>query len=72
MFSFSFGTLGWWEVELKLEITEPKEDLNMVLQKTKLNETCEFTLPTVNAGDYSLRIVLPDLEIEISDLDLRA
>jgi len=37
-----------------------------------LNENCEFTLPPLPRGDYLLRILMPDLELEIPHLDLGA
>ena len=37
---------------------------------TTLNDNCEFTLPPVPGGEYSLRIVISDLEIEIPRLVL--
>lgn len=39
---------------------------------TELNELCEFTLPPVPAGSYTLRLRLNELEIEIPDFELRA
>lgn len=39
---------------------------------TALNDSCEFTLPPLPRGDYLLRILMPDLEIEIPHLDLGA
>ena len=36
-----------------------------------LNELCEFTLPPIPFGNYSLKIKMPDVEIEIPDLDLK-
>jgi hypothetical protein len=36
-----------------------------------LNEECEFTLPPVAAGHYSLTIRMPDLRIEIPELELK-
>ena len=39
---------------------------------TALNDTCEFTLPPLPAGDYALRILMSDMEIEIPRLDLGA
>lgn len=36
-----------------------------------LNELCEFTLPPIPKGNYSLKIRMPDVEIEIPDLDLK-
>ena len=40
--------------------------------RAELNELCEFTLPVVPAGRYTLRLRLDDLLVEIPDLDLRA
>lgn len=37
-----------------------------------LNEQCEFTLPPLPPGSYILRLLLPDAEIEIPQLELRA
>ena len=39
--------------------------------EARLNELCEFTLPAVPAGNYSLRIRMADVEIEIPDLELK-
>ena len=39
--------------------------------RAELNELCEFALPTVPAGSYTLRLSLGDLLVEIPDLDLR-
>lgn len=39
---------------------------------TSLNELCEFTLPPVAAGSYTLRLRLSNLEIEIPRFELRA
>lgn len=36
-----------------------------------LNELCEFTLPPIPTGNYSLKIRMPDVEIEIPDLELK-
>lgn len=36
-----------------------------------LNEVCEFTLPPVPAGKYSLIVKMQDLQIEIPELDLK-
>ena len=40
--------------------------------RADLNELCEFALPVVPAGSYTLRLRLDDLLVEIPDLDLRA
>jgi hypothetical protein len=37
-----------------------------------LNDLCEFTLPPVSAGSYTLRLRISDAEIEIPQLELRA
>ena len=37
-----------------------------------LNELCEFTLPPLPPGSYTLRLLLPDAEVEIPRLELRA
>lgn len=39
--------------------------------EASLNELYEFTFPPVQSGNYSLRIRLPDVEIEIPELDLK-
>ena len=38
---------------------------------TELNELCEFTFPPIPAGNYSLRVRMPDVEIEIPELELQ-
>lgn len=37
----------------------------------RLNELCEFLLPPVPIGTYSLRLTMPDVEIEILELDFK-
>jgi hypothetical protein len=37
-----------------------------------LNDLCEFTLPNVPAGVYTLRLQLSGLEVEIPNLELQA
>lgn len=37
-----------------------------------LNELCEFTLPPLPPGSYTLRLLLQDAEVEIPQLELRA
>jgi hypothetical protein len=37
-----------------------------------LNELCEFTLPAVPAGSYTLRLRFDEVEVEIPELLLRA
>jgi hypothetical protein len=39
--------------------------------KTTLNEVCEFTLPPIPPGNYSLTIRMLDREIEIPELELK-
>ena len=36
-----------------------------------LNELCEFTLPPIPVGYYSLKVKMPDVVIEIPELDLK-
>jgi hypothetical protein len=38
---------------------------------TELNELCEFTFPAIPTGNYSLRVRMPDVEIEIPELELK-
>ena len=40
--------------------------------ETTLNDLCEFTLPAVPVGVYSLVVKLHDVEIEIPELELKA
>jgi anti-sigma factor RsiW len=40
--------------------------------RVDLNNQCEFTMAAVPAGSYQLRLRLPDLEVEIPQLELRA
>ncbi len=42
------------------------------VKRAELNEQCEFTLTALPAGSYKLRLRLPDLEVEIPKLELRA
>jgi anti-sigma factor RsiW len=37
----------------------------------ELNELCEFTLPPVASGSYTLRVRLSDVEVEVPELQLR-
>jgi len=39
--------------------------------KASLNELCEFTLPGVPAGNYSLTVRMLDVEIEIPEFELK-
>ena len=36
-----------------------------------LNELCEFTLPAIPLGNYSFRVKMPDVQIEIPELELK-
>jgi len=36
-----------------------------------LNETCEFVLPAVSPGNYVLRVSMPDVLVEIPQLELK-
>ena len=38
---------------------------------TELNELCEFSFPALPLGMYSLRVRMPDVEIEIPELELK-
>lgn len=38
----------------------------------KLNDLCEFTLPALAPGKYLLRIQMPDVEVEVPQLELKA
>lgn len=38
---------------------------------TELNELCEFSFPAIPSGTYALRIRMPDVEIEIPELELK-
>ena len=39
--------------------------------EASLNELCEFKLPAIPVGDYSLRVRMSDVEIEIPELELK-
>jgi hypothetical protein len=39
--------------------------------QASLNETCEFSLPGVPLGTYSLKLKMADLEVEIPELELK-
>ena len=39
--------------------------------EARLNEVCEFTLPPIPAGNYSLTIKMLDRQIEIPELELK-
>lgn len=39
--------------------------------KATLNEVCEFTLPPIPPGNYSLTVRMLDREIEIPELELK-
>lgn len=38
---------------------------------TELNDLCEFSFPVIPVGTYSLRVRMPDVEIEIPELELK-
>ena len=38
---------------------------------TRLNESCEFKLPAVPSGDYTLRLRFSDIEVEVPRIELR-
>jgi hypothetical protein len=39
--------------------------------QASLNELCEFALPPIPTGNYSLRLRMPDVEIEIPELEFK-
>mgnify|MGYP003288345528 CR=1 FL=1 len=39
--------------------------------EASLNELCEFKLPAIPVGNYSLRVRMSDIEIEIPELELK-
>jgi len=39
--------------------------------EASLNELCEFKLPAIPVGNYSLRVRMSDVEIEIPELELK-
>ena len=41
------------------------------VRSAALNETCEFVLPAVSPGNYLLRVSMPDVLIEIPQLELK-
>ena len=53
--------------------TEGHVEISGVAGKSKatLNEVCEFTLPPVPTGNYSLTVTMLDREIEIPELELK-
>jgi hypothetical protein len=59
---------GWAE----LGDAEDSEEPEQKSARAELNELCEFALPVVPAGSYTLRLRLDDLLVEIPDLNLRA
>ena len=40
--------------------------------QVELNDQCEFTIADVPAGSYQLRLHLPDLEVEVPRIELKA
>lgn len=57
------GECAGGHVELKGADAEAAADLN---------ELCEFSLPPVPSGSYTLRLRLNDVEVEVPELQLRA
>jgi anti-sigma factor RsiW len=62
------GECAGGEVELH-SATEESASVNV---QTQLNELCEFALPPVADGTYTLRLRLSDMEVEVPDIRLRA
>lgn len=54
--------------EIELESTESAK----VVAVAALNDACEFALPAVPTGSYTLRLRLGDREVEVPGLELRA
>lgn len=54
--------------EIELEQTEDAT----VLAVARLNDVCEFALPAVPHGSYTLRLRLGESEVEVPGLELRA
>jgi hypothetical protein len=50
----------------QMELSSATETLT-----TELNELCEFSFPAIPLGMYSLRVRMPDVEIEIPELELK-
>ncbi|HEX8492037.1 MAG TPA: hypothetical protein VF658_04290 [Pyrinomonadaceae bacterium] len=42
------------------------------MTSASMNDLCEFTLPPVPSGRYTLQLRLTDVEVEVPDLDLKA
>lgn len=42
------------------------------MTSARMNDLCEFTLPPVPSGRYTLQLRLTDVEVEVPDLDLKA
>ena len=59
--------LAPWAATGRVVLTRAAE----VLAEATLDELCEFTLPGLRAGDYSLRMELQDVMIEVSELEIR-
>lgn len=43
-----------------------------IVASALLNETCEFALPAIPAGNYSLRLRFSGTEIEVTEVELKA
>lgn len=48
------------------------DNASEIMVGTDLNDLCEFTLPPVEAGLYTLRLRLGDVEVQIPELELAA
>lgn len=42
-----------------------------ISESSRLNDSCEFSLPAVPPGEYRLRLRLSDIEVEVPRLELR-
>lgn len=56
----------------RVEVFDESDADRAVVVSTTLNDLCEFTLPPVAAGAYTLRLRLADVEVEDPGLDLTA
>ncbi len=51
---------------------ELRDASDKVAAGASLNDTCEFVLPTIAAGNYSLRVRFAETEIEVTEIELKA
>lgn len=51
---------------------EARLENESVSTSASLNELCEFRMPLVDSGNYTLRLLLTDLEVEVPALEIRS